>query len=57
MELLRQLDAIPEDQWGSPEADAIRDQMEEPWYAMTPEEQDRFNGVCPEANKAKEATP
>src|SRR5437879_4699112 len=28
-----------------PEADAIRDQMDEPWYAMTEQEQERVGGL------------
>jgi tetratricopeptide (TPR) repeat protein len=29
----------------SPEADAIRDEMDDPWYAMTPQEQERVGGL------------
>ncbi len=44
--LLLQLDALmAEGKGDSPEADAVREQMDEPWYAMTEQEQQRVRGL------------
>jgi hypothetical protein len=44
--LLRELHALfAQGKEESEEADAIREQMEEPWYAMTPQEQERMRGL------------
>ncbi|MBI3821472.1 MAG: hypothetical protein HY289_02205 [Planctomycetes bacterium] len=41
----------------SPEADSIRDQMDEPWYAMTTDEQERVGGFSEDLYAVAEGGP
>jgi hypothetical protein len=43
--LLRLHDLITKGQGDDPQADAVRDQMDTPWYAMTEAEQERLGGL------------
>ena len=46
--LLDELDAlIAAGRCNTPEADAIRDEMEGPWFAMSREEQDEARAIMP----------
>jgi hypothetical protein len=55
--LLRLHDLIAKGQGDDPEADAVRDQMDAPWYAMTEAEQDRVGGLSEDLYAAAESNP
>src|SRR5450631_2468452 len=56
--LLRELHALfVQGKDESEEADAIREQMEEPWYAMTPQEQERMRGLSADLYTVAEGGP
>ena len=55
--LLRLHDLIAKGQGDDPEADAARDQMDEPWYAMTEAEQERVGGLSEDLYALAENNP
>jgi hypothetical protein len=55
--LLRLHDLIAKGQGDDPEADAVRDQMDAPWYAMTDAEQERVGGLSEDLYALAENNP
>ncbi len=55
--LLRLHDLIAKGQGDDPEADAVRDQMDAPWYAMTEAEQERLGGLSEDLYALAENNP
>jgi hypothetical protein len=50
-------DLIANGQGDGPEADAVRDQMDAPWYAMTEAEQERVGGLSEDLHALAEHNP
>jgi hypothetical protein len=55
--LLRLHDLIAKGQGDEPEADAVREQMDAPWYAMTEAEQERVGGLSEDLYALAENSP
>ena len=55
--LLRLHDQIAKGQGDDPEADAVRDQMDAPWYALTDAEQERVGGLSEDLYALAENNP